>query len=384
MGKLVYYLDHAAATPCDPRVFDAMLPYFKDIFYNPQASYGGGREARQALEQARDEVALALGAKPNEVIFTAGATESINLAVNGVMSGGGKIVISGIEHAAVRGPASQYKHAIVPVDGKGTVNVTALVEAIDDETRLVSVSYADSEFGTVQPIGEIAREIAAVRVSRQARNVKTPLYFHTDASQAATLLDLKVSRLGVDLMTLNAAKCYGPKQSGVLWIRSSVLLQPLLLGGGQERGLRSGTESVASAVGIAKALVLAQADRHNEGERLASIRQKLIDLLAAKIPDIVFDGHPKKYLPSHIHVHVDGLDAERVVFHLDNKNIYVATGAACAANRSTRLPSLTAIGLSDSEADGSLRITLGRLNDQKDVEFLAENIAEAIATERRL
>lgn len=385
MGEqTIHYLDHAAATPCDERVVKAMSPYLTEVFYNPSASYSGGIKAKNALNKARDDIARVLGAKPNDIIFTAGATESINLAINGILSSGGHAVISAVEHPAVREAIIGRPHTILPVSKKGLVDPISVASAITDETCLVSVTMADNEFGTVQDIAGISREIERVRLDRRSRNIKTPIFFHSDGSQAASFLDIKVSRLGVDMLTLNAAKCYGPKQVGLLWVKSNVVLEPLLRGGGQERGLRSGTENVAGAVGFALALRLAQDHRHSENTRLNDMRTRLMNILLEKVPGIVIDGHPKKHLPGHLHVHVDGLDAERVVFHLDNKKAYIATGAACAANKSTRSPSLEAIGLSPDEADGSLRITLGRLNDIEDVEYLADAIAEAINTEREL
>lgn len=384
VGERTYYLDHAAATPCDERVLAAMLPYMSTVFYNPSSPYSGGREARHALNQARQDIAVLLGAKAHDVIFTAGATESINLAIQGILSAGGHAVISGIEHPAVRSVADHYPHTIVNPNKQALITPEDVRNAINDDTTLVSIVMADSEFGAVQPLADIARTIEGVRVERANRGNKTPLYFHTDASQAALSLELKVARLGVDMMTLNAGKCYGPKQVGLLWIASHVHLQPLVYGGGQERSLRSGTENVAGAVGFARALQLAQGGRHTEAQRLKAMRAEMIKQLKAAVPGIVFDGSTHKYLPGHIHIHIDGLDAERVVFHLDTEGIFVATGAACAANKATRSPSLEAIGLSPSEADGSLRITLGHLNNIQDVPFVVERIANAIAVERQL
>lgn len=384
MGEQTYYLDHAAATPCDERVVAAMQPYLTDIFYNPSASYRGGREAKKALETARDTVASIVGAKPHDIIFTAGATESINLAIQGVLVNGGNAVISAVEHVAVRKAVEQYPHTVAAVDSRGRVLLESIEQCVNDDTVLVSVVLADNEFGTVQPIADVARLLERMRQERNARGVTTPLYFYTDASQGQTVLDLSVSRLGVDMMTLNSGKCYGPKQVGALWLRPSVRLAPRIVGGGQERGLRGGTENVAGVVGFAKALGLVQNERHTEAERLREIKKRLVEKLSELVPGLEFDGHPKQCLPGHIHMHVDGLDAERVVFHLDNEGICIATGAACSANKATRLPSLEAVGLTESQADGSLRVTLGHLNQLDDVPYLAEKIAEAIEVERLL
>lgn len=384
MDERIYYLDHAAATPLDDRVLAAMQPYEADVFYNPSASYAGGRQARQALETARNDIALLLGVKAHDIIFTAGATESIHLALDGVLRSGGHAVIGATEHAAVRAAVEPYCHTIAQADTRGLVSAVAVKAALRDDTVIVSIALADSEFGVIQSIRDIAEVIENERQRRREAGLATPLYLHSDGSQAATLLDLKVSRLGVDMLSLNAAKCYGPKQVGLLWLRPSVKIVPLMGGGGQERGLRSGTENVAGAVGFATALEIVQKQRHSEAKRLGDLRQALLEPLVAALPELAVDGHPKRQLPGHIHIHLDGLDAERVVFHLDNKGIYVATGAACAANKATRSPALEAIGLSPTEADGSLRLSLGHLNQLEDMPYVAEQIVAAIQTERVL
>lgn len=382
MGERIYYLDHAAATPCGVRVVEAMKPYLSDVFFNPSASYVGGTDAKRALENARETIAKILGAKSYDIIFTAGATESINLAVRGVLTSGGHAVISGVEHPAVREAVKPYPHTIAQADSRGYTTPEMIKACVTDETTLVSVVMADNEFGTVQPLAEIARMLVSIREERRAKGNTKPLYFHTDASQGALALELQISRLGVDMMTLNAGKCYGPKQVGALWVNSGVRLEPLVYGGGQERSLRSGTENVAGAVGFSVALKEAQLHRHVENKRLIGMRTELLEKLTVTVPGFEIDGHPKKHLPGHIHFHVKGLDAERVVFHLDNEGIYLATGAACAANKATRSPSLEAIGLEPDEADGSLRITLGHLNDAAEIPYLATKIAEAIQAER--
>lgn len=384
MSLKIHYLDHAAATPLDERVFLAMQPYLKEDFYNPSSSYAGGRRVRGALEKARTNIAGLLGAKPVDIIFTAGATESIHMALVGVLSEGGHAVIGATEHVAVRSAAEAYPHSIAASDSRGLVTAEAVRAAMKDDTVLISLALADSEFGTVQPIAEIARLVETEREKRQLAGNRTPLYLHSDGSQAVNTLNLKVSRLGVDMLSLNAAKCYGPKQVGLLWLKSPIQLKPFLTGGGQERGLRSGTENVAGAVGFAMALELAQKGARHENERLNRLRDDLKKRLQTALPELIFDGHPKHCLPGHIHIHLADLDAERVVFHLDNEGVYVATGAACAANKSTRSSALTAIGLTPEEADGSLRITLGHMNDIADMPVVADKIINAIRVERGL
>ena len=240
------YLDYAAATPLDPRVLRAMQPYFGKEFYNPSATYLVARSVRQALEKARAQIAVRLGVRPAEVIFTAGATEANNLAIQGLMKSypDGEVLVSAIEHESVLAPAKLFKSKLMPVDKRGIVDLEKLEAMVNDQTVLVSVGLVNNEIGTIQPLGEISQILNKLSKSRQTRGVKNPLYLHTDAAQAGNWLDLHVSRLGVDLLSLNGGKLYGPKQSGVLYVRAGVKLEPLVLGGGQEFGLRSGTENV--------------------------------------------------------------------------------------------------------------------------------------------
>jgi cysteine desulfurase len=378
------YLDYAAATPLDERVFRAMQPYLTERFYNPSAAYGAAREVRTALDDARHALAIEIGGKRDEIILTAGATESVNLAFRGVLEADDHVVIGATEHQAVRAIAGQFNLSVAPSDGKGMVTPEAVAGCITDETKLVSITAADSELGTLQPLSKIAEMIERIRHDRRERGVMTPIYFHTDASQAAGIIDLHVARLGVDLLTLNAAKCYGPKQVGLLWAASQIMLKPLILGGGQERGLRSGTENVAGAIGFAMALRLAGKQRHSEGERVRALRDDLQAKLVEGIPNLVINGLKKKRLPGHLNVSLEGLDAERVVFHLDAKGVQVATGAACAANKGTRSSVLEAVGMSEDLADGSLRFSLGRQTTAEDIERAASLIVEAIKTEAAL
>ena len=378
------YLDYAAATPLDERVFVAMQPYLTEKFYNPSAAYSGARDVRTALDVARQQVASTIGAKRDEIVFTAGATESINIAFRGVLSPEDHVVIGATEHSAVRAIATEYSYTEALSDPKGVITPEAVAAAITDTTKLVSVTAADSELGTLQSLSKIAQRIEAIRHDRRDRGVKQPLYFHSDASQAAGVIDIHVARMGVDLLTLNAAKCYGPKQVGVLWAAAHVPLRPYMRGGGQERGLRSGTENVAGAVGFAAALTRAQKHRHTETERLRKLRDRLESLLVESIPALVVNGSSKKRLPGHLHVSLEGLDAERAVFRLDSLGVYVATGAACAANKGTRSTVLTAVGMSEALADGSLRLSLGRQTTEGDIERAAVHIVTAITKEAAL
>ena len=369
------YLDYAAATPIDHRALDAEEPYFRERFFNPSASYQAAREVRRDYEEARHVLAQNLGARPAEIVITAGATESTNLAIGGVS---GHIVTTNIEHPAVLALASARNATILRVNEKGLVNPASVENAITDETEIVSVGYANSEIGTVQPIKEIAILIERIRADRAIREVATPLLFHTDASQAAGYLDLNVARLNVDLMTLNAGKCYGPKQVGLLYVKAGVRLKPLILGGGQEMGLRSGTENVTGAIGFARALEIAERKRKGESERLEKLRNDLEKFIKQEFPEVIINSGAKQRLPNILNFSVPGLDGERAVFALDERGVLIATGSACAANKGTRSHVLMAIGLAPQIADASLRISLGRPTTDAEISELKPLLAETI------
>ncbi len=384
------YLDHAAATPVDEQVRAAMAPYETQLFFNPSSPYKPAWDVRHAFEQARADLAHAIGAKPAEVVITAGATESINLAVGavnacegepGLQGGAHHVVASAIEHSAVLACVQQHPHTLVPVNGNGLIDPRDVRAAIRDDTCLVTIGLANNEIGTIQPLRAISETIQHVRQERLRNGSAVPIYLHTDASQCAGLLDVNVSTLGVDMLTLNAAKIYGPKQVGLLWASRDVRLCPLVVGGGQERGLRSGTENVAGAVGFAQALQMAVSQRKEEAARLSSLRDALQKALLDANPDAVVSGHKKHRLPNLLHISFPGLDAERLVYLLEDQGVYVGTGAACAANKATRSHVLEAIGLADDAADGSLRFSLGRLSTQDNTQRAARIVVDVVRGE---
>lgn len=373
------YLDHAAATPLDRRVFTAMQPYFSERFFNPSSPYAPALDVKRDYENAKHTLAKVIGAKSDELIMTAGATESINLAFSSI---GGHIVTANIEHHAVLEAAKRHDHTFVAADDRGIVAPAIIQKAITPHTRLVSIALANNEIGTVQPMREIASIIKKEREARLIAGNMTPIYLHSDASQGAGLLDIHISRLGVDLLTLNAGKVYGPKQVGLLYSAAHVQLQPQIVGGGQERGIRSGTENVAGVVGFAKALELADTHRKYEAERLAILRDSMEKELTATFGEAIVSGNKKRRLPGHLHISFPGIDAERLVFALEARGVLVATGSACAANKGTRSHVLTAIGLRPEVADGSLRISLGHLSDELNVQTAVEIIIEEIRREQ--
>lgn len=375
----IIYLDHAAATPIDERVLAAIQPYFSDDFYNPSSPYAPAVMVRRAYEDARHKLAMAIGGKPSEIIVTAGATESINLMFGSVS---GHVVTSTIEHPAVLEAAKHHEHTLVDVDAKGSVSAESIKRAIQPTTQLVSVQLANNEIGTIQPLRDIAEIVRAERQRRREAGETTPIYFHSDASQGIGQIDVNVARLGVDALTINAGKIYGPKQVGLLWIASDVALTPLIVGGGQERGVRSGTENVAGTVGFATALELAQQHAGGESKRLRELRDYLQSELLSSFSDAVVSGNQKKRLSGHLHISFPGLDAERLIFMLETEGVLAATGSACAANKGTRSHVLEAIGLAPEVADGSLRLTLGRLSTKQNIESALAIIKHMVAKER--
>lgn len=354
------YLDHAAATPIDPAVAKAMAPYQAEDFYNPSATYLPALAVRRGLEASRVTVAHWLGAKPSEIIFTAGGTEANNLAIHGLLRQfpEANVIVSAIEHESVLAPAGHYDCRQVSVQTDGRLDLDDLRRKIDDQTVLISVMYANNEIGTVQPIRDIAKIITEKRQRRPADGL--PLYFHTDAAQATNYLDLHVARLGVDLLSLNAGKIYGPKQAGALYVKAGVTLRPLIDGGGQERGLRSGTENPGAAAGLAAALELVQSSRHQEAKRLQGLQQEFFKLVETELPGAVINGSRRFRLPNNIHLTLPGQDNERLLIQLDQAGILAAAGSACSASDEQPSHVLRALSLSDVEAQASLRFTMGR------------------------
>lgn len=374
------YLDHAAATPLSQKALNAMLPYFSDNFFNPSAAYLSATKVRRDYEAAKEKIAHVIGAKGADLVITAGATESINLAFNAIKPGA-KVLISSIEHASVYENAKKFSYQEIKVDKYGQIDLIDFKQKLTSDIEFISITLVSGELGTIEPIAEIAALVKAERLRRSLNNEKTPLYFHCDASQGLGLIEIKVGRLGIDLLTINSAKVYGPKGVGALYVGHNVKLQPLNVGGGQEMGLRSGTENVPGVIGFATAISEAEKHLNSERKRLTSLRNLLYKELKT-IPNIVFLGNPKNQLVNFLPISIPGLDAERLIFALENQAVYLSTGAACSASKGIKSRTLTAIGLSDSEITGSLRITLGKLNDEDNIKKAADLIKQAIINER--
>lgn len=374
------YLDHAAATPLDNVVLEAMMPYFSDKFYNPSSPYSLAVEVKREYQSAKQRIAQALGVGSDELVMTAGATESINLAFSSSCQ---RNLVANIEHQSVLEASKKLDGTIFAgSDHRGFISPESIKEKLTAEVSMISIALANHELGTIQPIAEIAEFVRSERERRRLAGEKTPLLFHTDASQALSLVDVKPNRLGIDLLTLSASKIYGPKQVGLLWVRPGVNLKPSIVGGGQEAGLRSGTENVAGVIGFASAIELATKRREGEIRRLRALRDKLAMSLQTSCPDMVISSDSRKSLVNYLNVSFPGLDAERLVFKLESKGVLVATGSACSANRGNPSTVLRAIGLDDQLINGSLRLTLGRLSNEKDIERASALIIEAVQQEQ--
>jgi cysteine desulfurase len=374
------YLDHAAATPLAPEVLKAMQPYLTDAYFNASATYLAARAVAKDIAEARAAVARVLGVRPAEIVFTAGGTEANNLAIRGVMEAhpDGNVVVSAIEHESVLEPVHHYANKEAAVGPNGMILLDDLKKLINDQTVLISVMYANNEIGAIQPLGEIGRLVEEICKQRIKTGNKLPLYFHTDACQAGNYLHLFADKLGVDLMTLNAGKLYGPKQTGALYVKAGTVIAPQILGGGQEHGMRSGTENAANIVGFATALELAQKMRNTEVKRLGELRNFFISQLGQELPQAVITARPKHVLPNNIHITIPGQDNERLMMSLDEQGIMCAVGSACSASSDEPSHVLKAIGFSDDEARASLRFTMGRSTTRKEIERTVASLVKLV------
>ncbi|MGE5529277.1 MAG: cysteine desulfurase NifS [Patescibacteria group bacterium] len=363
------YLDHAATTPVDPRVVEAMIPYFTDNFGNPSSIHWFGREGRNALDRARAETARLLGAAdPSEIVFTGGGSEADNLAVKGAARAladkGRHVITSAIEHHAVYDAVGAlgregFRVTYLPVDPDGLVSPDDLRRALADDTILVSVMHANNEVGTIEPI----KELAAVAHERGA-------LFHTDAVQSVGSIPVDVRELGVDLLSLSAHKFYGPKGVGALYVRRGVRLAQLIHGGGQERNRRAGTENVAGIVGLAAALRLAVEDLPERAGRLAALRDRLIEGIPAAIEHVRLNGHRTRRLPGNANFSFEFVEGESLLLNLDLAGVAASSGSACTSGSLEPSHVLLGMGLCHEVAHGSLRFTLGRENTEEDVDHV--------------
>lgn len=355
-----------------------MAPFMTEEFFNPSSPYLPAARVRAAYEEAKNTIANFIGAKGTDLVITSGATEANALAFT---AASGKILVLETEHASVLENAKHYDAQTIRVDKTGLIDFADLRAKLADDVELVSVSLANNELGTIQPLAEIAQILRETHLDRLRRGVKTQLLLHSDASQGLALVDINVARLGVDLLTLNSAKVCGPKGVGALYVGHGVRLKPLVYGGGQERNLRSGTENVAGAVGFATALEAIKGHTVAARKNYTCLVENLKKELSACKVEPVYLGNPKHMLANFLPLCFPGLDAERLIFKLEEREVYVSTGAACSASKGEPSHVLKAIGLTPEEIAGSLRLTLGVLNNEENVCQAGKILAEVVNAE---
>ncbi len=366
------YLDYAATTPADPQVIAAMEPYFFEKFGNASSLHAYGQEAKKALEDSREALAEFINAKPEEIVFTSGGTESDNSALLGAAYAlekkGNHIITSAIEHHAISEPAKflekkGFKLTYLPVDKDGLVACEDLKKALTDKTILVSVMHANNEIGTIQPIAQLAK------IAREKG-----IYFHTDAVQTLGHIPADVEQLNVDLLSLSAHKFYGPKGVGALYIRKGTRLETFMRGGDQERGKRASTHNVSGIVGLAKAVQLCRKNMESEAKFQSALRDRLIKEIPARIPEVKLNGHPEIRLPNNVNFSIKYIEGESMLLSLDMLGIACSTGSACTSSSLEPSHVLLAIGLDHATAHGSLRITMGRWTTEADIDYLLEKL----------
>ncbi len=378
------YFDHAATTPVHPKVVEAILPYLKEKFGNPLSLHSFGEDPREAVEEARAKVADLIGAKPDEIYFTASGSEANNMAVKGIAlmnrEKGQHVVVSAIEHQSVLNAAQTleklgFEVTRVPVDQHGLVDADDVVAAIRDDTTLVSVMHANNEIGTIEPVAEIARA-----VKEKAKRIT----FHTDAVATVGTLSMDVKELGVDLLSLAGSQFYGPKGTGALFIKKGTRLMPLIDGGIQERGRRAGTENVPAIVGLGVAAELAKESLAERAERLIPLRDRLIERLTSEMDRVYLTGHPTIRLPGHVSVCVEFIEGESMLLMLNMQGVAASSGSTCTSRALKASHVLMAIGVEAALAQGSLVFTLGESNTIEDVDYVAEVLPPIVERLRQM
>jgi cysteine desulfurase len=377
------YMDHAAGYPVDDRVLKEMLPFFKEQYGNPSSVHSMGVEAKSAVENARGIVAQFVGAEnPREIVFTSGATESNNLAIKGVAyrnkAKGNHIISTTIEHMSVLNTLKSlekegFEVTLVPVDKYGLVDPRKIESSVTGKTILITLGYANGEIGTIQPIAEIGRVAASKKV-----------VLHVDAVAAAGKVPINVKDEQIDLMAMSSNDLYGPRGVGALYVDEGVRIQPIIQGGGQELGLRSGTENVAGIVGMSKAAEFANAEMKDEGKRLTKIRDKLVKGLTEGVDHAYLNGHPTKRVPNIANVRFSYIEGESMILNLDMIGVSVSSGSACTSKKLEPSHVLTGIGLKHEEAHGSLQFSLGKSNSESDADYVVENLPPMVRNLRAM
>ena len=385
----IIYLDNASTTPVDPIVLKRMTPYFSEKYGNPSSLYSLGENNHRAIEKARWQLADFLNCSPKEVYFTGSATESNNWIISGLLQNGDSkirphFITSAIEHKAVLEPGKVLAErglielTILPVNRQGIVKIEDLKKSIKKNTRLISIAYVNNEIGTIQPVGKISRLI-----NRLNRKRREPIYFHTDAVQAANYLDCRVNYLKADAMSFSSHKIYGPKGVGALYLKEGTPIVSLIRGGGQERGMRSGTENIAGIVGFGEAIKKIKNHRLRIKNTLR-LRNRLIKGILESIPNVRLNGSLKNRLPNNANFSFRGAEGESIILELAQKRIAASTGSACASHSLSPSHVLLAIGLSHEQAHGSVRFSLGRQTTQRDIDYTIKILPGIITRLRKI
>ncbi len=376
------YFDHMATTPLDPRVFDAMLPYLKDEFGNPQSVYDLGVRAKEAVEKARVQVAKLINSKPTEIIFTSSGAESNNLGLRGLalarQNEGRHVIVSKAEHHSILNSARVLEKigftvTFLPIDKYGMVDPDVVRRSITDETTIISIIHASSEVGTIQPIEEI------VRIAKE-RNI----LIHTDAVASCGQIPIDVKRLGVDSLSISAHQFYGPKGAGALYVREGLRIVPLIYGGIQENGRRAGTENVPAIVGMGVAAELALSEMDKRVEHMKRLRDRMVNGLISKVSNIYYTGHPEKRLPGHASFCVEYIEGEAMLLLLASKSIYAASGSACSSKALKASPILLSMGIPANLAQGSVVFSLGKENTDEEVDYFLDEFPKIIQRLREI
>jgi cysteine desulfurase len=368
------YLDNAASTQIHDDVLESMLPYLKEQYGNPSSIHRYGRLSRKAVEKARKQIASLINAEPSEIFITSGGTESNNTALQGIATkhSSGQIITSSIEHDAILEPCKKLSQegfdvVYLPVNNFGTINLSDLKNFLSEKTRIVSIMFGNNEVGTIQPIAEISKICH-----------EHDVLFHTDAVQAVGKVPINVRELGVDLLSISSHKLYGPKGIGALYIKKGTLLNPLILGGGQEHGLRSGTENVANVVGFGKACDIAKSNLNENISHMKKLRNTLVQNVSNGISQVTINGDPENHLPNNAHFTFLGVNGEDLIIKLDEYGVAASTGSACSVHTQKASHVLQAMGFSHEQITGSLRLTTGIFNNENEIEETVEILKKVV------
>lgn len=388
------YLDNASTTPINPKVFEVMLPYLKDNYGNPSSLHSLGRISKNSIENSRNKISKVINCEPSEIIFTSGGTEANNLAIFGIARANKKhgkhIIVSSIEHKSILDACKVlekegFEISYLDVDKNGLIILDDLKKKIREDTILVSVMYANNEIGTIQSLKKIRKIIDEFKIKNsQSESMLSPtpctLYpvFHVDACQAVGALSIAVKNLGVDVMTVSASKIYGPKGAGFLYVNKRIKIEPVIVGGGQESGRRSGTENVASIVGFTEAIIISEKKREREKERLTLLRDYFILQIREKIKGVTVNGGMKNRLPNNINISLRGVEGESLLLMLDDKGVYCSTGSACSSMSLEPSYVLLKIGLPLDLAHCSIRFTLGRYTKKSDIDYTVKVLVSSV------